>query len=59
MILAQALGEYGAASDLVARFARVFDSGAQWVGLSLREDRPFWIAAAVFVVVVAWLFRRG
>ncbi|HVH25506.1 MAG TPA: hypothetical protein VM818_02060 [Vicinamibacterales bacterium] len=59
MLLAQSLGEYGAASDLVSRFARLFDSGAQWIGSSLTEDRPFWIAAAVCLLIGLWLFRRG
>jgi hypothetical protein len=58
MLLAQSLGEYGGASDLVSRFARLVDSGAQWIGSSLREDQSFWVGAAVCLMVGLWLFRR-
>lgn len=59
MIFAQSIGEYGGSSGLLAQFASAFQSGSQWVQLSFAEDRPLWIAAAVGVVLVLWLFRRS
>jgi hypothetical protein len=58
MFFAQSFGEYGGSSGVGARMVRALESAAQWVELSLREDRPAWIAAIVFVVFVLWLFRR-
>ena len=59
MIFAQSLGEYGGSSGLMAQLIRTVESGTQWVQLSLREDRPVWIGAAVCLVFVLWLSRRS
>lgn len=58
VILAQSLGEYGGSSGLLARAIHALEAGMNWVQLSLREDRPVWIGAAVCVVLGLWLFRR-
>ena len=58
MFFAQSFGEYGGSSGVGARLAKAFESAAQWVELSLRHDRPAWIAAIVCLVFVFWLFRR-
>jgi hypothetical protein len=58
MLLAQSFGEYGGSSGVGARLIRAFESAAQWIELSLREDRSAWIAGVVCVVIVLWLFRR-
>jgi len=57
MLLAQSFGEYGG-GGLLARFATLVESAAQWIQLSFRENRSVWIAAAVCVAIVLWLFRR-
>lgn len=58
-IFAQSLGEYaGGSGGLAAEFASAFRSGANWLQLSLREDRHLWIAAAVCLVLGLWVFRR-
>jgi hypothetical protein len=58
MLLAQSFGEYGGSSGVGARLIRAFESAAQWIELSLREDRSAWIAGVVCVVIALWLFRR-
>lgn len=58
MIFAQSLGEYGGSSGVLAQLFGVFESGTQWVELSLREDRTIWIAAGICLVLGLWLFRR-
>jgi hypothetical protein len=58
MLFAQSLGEYGGFGSIIARLTTAFDAAAQWLQLSLREDRGVWIAVAVTIVVGAWLFRR-
>jgi hypothetical protein len=57
VILAQSLGEYAGGSGLVASLAAAFESAAQWVEFSLRENSLAWIAAGVGLVFVLWLFR--
>jgi hypothetical protein len=59
MIFAQSLVEYGGSSGLMAQLVRAVESSAQWVQLSLREDRPVWIGVGICVVLVLWLSRRG
>lgn len=59
MIFAQSLGEYGVAGGVIGEFARGVESGAQWIELSLRDDRAIWIIAAVCLVLGLWLTRRG
>ena len=58
MFFAQSFGEYGGSSGVGARLVKAFESAAQWVELSLRHDRPAWIAAIVCLVFVLWMFRR-
>jgi hypothetical protein len=57
VLLAQSFGEYGG-GGLLAHLATLVESAAQWVQLSLRENRSVWIAAVVCVAIVLWLFRR-
>ena len=57
MLVAQSLGEYGAASVL-SQLAANAESGAEWLQRSLQEDRTVWIVAAVCLVICMWLFRR-
>jgi hypothetical protein len=59
MIFAQSLGEYGVAGGVLGQFASGVESGAQWIEMSLREDRVIWIAAALCLVLGLWLTRRG
>ena len=58
MFFAQSFGEYGGSSGVGARLVKAFESAAQWVELSLRHNRPAWIAAIVCLLFVFWLFRR-
>ncbi len=58
MLIAQSLGEYGGGGGIAAGIATTVQNGANWIQLSLREDRNLWIAAVVCVVVGMWLFRR-
>jgi hypothetical protein len=57
MLLAQSMGEYGGMSSLMATLASSFQSGSQWLQLSLREDTSAWVAAGVGVCILMWLFR--
>jgi hypothetical protein len=57
MLIAQSFGEYGG-GGLLARAATLVESAIQWVELSFRENRSLWIAAAVCMAIVLWLFRR-
>jgi hypothetical protein len=57
MIFAQSLGEYGAAS-MIARVATTFESAAQWVQLSVRDEPAMWIGGTVCLAIVVWLARR-
>jgi hypothetical protein len=59
MIFAQSLGEYGVSSGVIAQFFHAVESGTQWLQISLREDRPIWIAAGICLVLGLWLTRRG
>lgn len=59
MIFAQSLGEYGGSSGVLARLVGIFESGTQWVELSLREDRAIWITAGICLVLGLWLSRRS
>jgi hypothetical protein len=56
-VLAQSLGEYGAAGGLLDRFAATVSSGTQWMQTSFQQSPTVWIAAAVCLVIVVWLFR--
>jgi hypothetical protein len=58
MIFAQSLGEYGVTGGVIGQFARGVESGAEWIQLSLREDRAIWIAAGLCLVLGLWLTRR-
>jgi hypothetical protein len=59
MIFAQSLGEYGVAGGAVAQLARGVESGAQWIQLSLSEDRAIWIVAGLCLVLGLWATRKG
>jgi hypothetical protein len=56
-MLAQSFGEYGG-GGVLAHIATLVESAVQWVQLSFRENRSAWIAVAVCVAIVLWLFRR-
>ena len=58
MFFAQSFGADGGSSGVGAGLAQAFESAAQGVELSLRHERPAWIAAIVCLVFVLWLFRR-
>jgi hypothetical protein len=57
MLFAQSLGEYNA-GGMVARVATSFESMAQWVQMSLRDEPAMWIGGAVCLAIVVWLVRR-
>jgi hypothetical protein len=58
MLLAQSFGEYGGSSGVGAQVVKTIESAVRWVELSLRHDRPAWIAGVVCLLFVLWLFRR-
>ena len=58
MLFAQSLGEYGA-GGIVAHVAATFQSAAQWIQMSLREEPGMWIGGAVCLGLLMWLARRG
>jgi type II secretory pathway component PulM len=43
---------------MVARVAMSFESAAQWVQMSVREEPAVWIGGAVCLAIVVWLVRR-
>lgn len=57
VILAQSLGEYAGGSGLIGSLAAAFESAAQWVEFSVRENTVAWMAAGVGLLFVLWLFR--
>ena len=59
MIFAQSLARTGVAGAVIGQFARAVESGAQWIELSLKNDRAIWVAAALCLVLGLWLTRRG
>jgi hypothetical protein len=59
MLIAQSLGEYGGAGGGIASgLASSIQNGARWLELSFREDRTYWIAAVVCVVLFLVMTRR-
>jgi hypothetical protein len=59
MLIAQSLGEYGGGGGGIASgLATSVQNGARWLELSLREDRNWWIAAVVGVVLLLVMTRR-
>jgi hypothetical protein len=58
MFVAQAAGEYGAASSVVASLVQLIQSGSYWVRTSLREDRSAWIIGTFVLLLCLWIFRR-
>jgi hypothetical protein len=51
----QNIGEYG---GLAGGMAGAFQSAANWVEMSLDQDRGVWIGAAVVIVSLLFVFRK-
>ena len=59
LVIAQSLGEYaGGSGGLFSELGASVQAGANWLQLSLREDRNLWITGVVCLGLVLWFFRR-
>lgn len=57
LLVAQALGEYaGGGGGVAAELGGLVQTAGQWLQLSLREQKVWWIAAALLFAL--WAFRR-
>jgi hypothetical protein len=57
MIIAQSMGEYGAAS-MLSSVVTTIESGVATIQASMIADQREWIGAGIVLVVVYALFRR-